>query len=296
MGYTPSEQTEEYEEFDYEDYLEEKLQSYTIIKSLKDSKNLINSLAELDESEYLTLLQDQEKIEKYMKDSKESKESTKGKRPARKSSTEVNSDVGADTEAEAIAKAENPANKFVLYKQKSDGGWEPTKTKAELVLSKAVENKVNLEENMTDKVTDSQAAKQTVEVVEKSALEAIEKAAKEEKETLEKALAKQTEDLQKALAIVAEFEKEKKEAITKSRFAAVKDAVKDEAKAEVLFKALNLVEDAVEFETVVKALKDMSDLAETGELFVEKGVSVEGEGTKESAVAKLLKAQATKNK
>ena len=125
-------------------------------------------------------------------------------------------------------------------------------------------------------------------------VEAIEKAAKQEKETLEKALATQKEELQKALELVQKFEQEKKEAVTKARFQQVKDAVKDEAKAEVLFKAVNLLEDAAEFEAVVKSLKDMTDLAEKGEMFIEKGVSVEGEGTEvkqESAVAKILKSQ-----
>lgn len=282
MGYVMPESEEEYED-PYHEYIEQKVQSIEFMKSLHESEDMTSFISKMKEDDYLAVLKDQEFLEEVISKSQ-------------KTSTEVNSKVGADTEAKAVAKAENLAPKYVLYKQKSDGGWEPTETKAVLVKSTDVVNKVNSEEIMTEKVTTAQVE---VEVVEKSALEAIEKAAKEDKEKLEKALAEQKESLQKALDMIASFEQEKKEAITKARFNALKDAVKDEAKAEVLFKAVSLVEDQAEFDAVVKALKDMTELAEKGELFVEKGVSVEGEGTeskKESAVAKLLKAQATKNK
>lgn len=287
LGY---EQPEEQDEVDsYEDYIERKLESFEVIKSLHEAEDITSVLSGLDADAYIGLLKDQEQLEKAFKESSEA-----GNPAEEKSSTEVNAEVGADVEAEAIAKAENPAPKLVLYKRKSDGGWEPTETKAVLKKSAVGENKVNLEEKMTEQVKETQVAQVEVEVVEKSALEALEKAAKKEKEDLEKALASQKEELQKALELVQKFEQEKKEALTKARFQQVKDAVKDEAKAEVLFKAVNLLEDAAEFEAVVKSLKDMTDLAEKGEMFIEKGVSVEGEGTEvkqESAVAKILKSQ-----
>lgn len=160
-------------------------------------------------------------------------------------------------------------------------GLEKFISKANLIVNKGFKNKVPQEETMTTKTEK--------DLVEKSTLEAIQKAAEQEKETLTKALTEQKEQLQKALDTVKQFEQEKKEAITKSRFTSVKEAVKDEAKAEVLFKALNLVEDAAEFEAVVKALKDMSDLAEKGELFIEKGVSAEGEGTDSNPVTAVIK-------
>lgn len=294
MGYVqPESESEDVDS--YEDYIESRLEAFEVIKSLHESTDISSVISKLDAESYMSVLRDQQRLEKaFKKESSEVEKSTE-----EKSSTEVNAEVGADTEAEVVAKAENPAPKFVLYKRKSDGGWEPTETKAVLVKSSAVETKVNLEEKMTDQVKETQVAQVEVEVVEKSALEAVEKQAALEKETLEKALADNKEALQKALDMVALFEKEKKEAITKARFEAVKDAVKDEAKAEVLFKAANLVENEADFEAVVKALKDMTDLAEKGELFVEKGVSVEAEGAdakKESTVAKLLKAQAAKTK
>lgn len=160
-------------------------------------------------------------------------------------------------------------------------GLEKFISKANLIVNKGFKNKVPQEETMTTKTEK--------ELVEKSIIEAIQKAAEQDLENLTKALNEQKEQLQKALDTVKQFEQEKKEAITKSRFTSVKEAVKDEAKAEVLFKALNLVEDAAEFEAVVKALKDMSDLAEKGELFIEKGVSAEGEGTDSNPVTAVIK-------
>lgn len=287
MGYKDPEEKSEVDS--YEDYIESRLEAFEVIKSLHEAEDITSVLSSLDANAYIGLLKDQEQLEKAFKESSEA-----GNPAEEKSSTEVNAEVGADVEAEVITKAENPTPKLVLYKRKSDGGWEPTETKAVLKKSAVGENKVNSEEKMTEQVKETQVAQVEVEVVEKSTLEAVEKAAKKEKEDLEKALASQKEELQKALELVQKFEQEKKEALTKARFQQVKDAVKDEAKAEVLFKAVNLLEDAAEFEAVVKSLKDMTDLAEKGEMFIEKGVSVEGEGTEvkqESAVAKILKSQ-----
>lgn len=122
---------------------------------------------------------------------------------------------------------------------------------------------------------------------------------------VQKALADQTSaldaakvELQKALEAVEVFKAEKREAILKGRKAEVLAAVKDEAKAEVLFKALSLIEDEAEFKVVVKTLADMTVGFETGELFKEKGVQVEdvAPAVQESAVAKVIKATLAKNK
>lgn len=325
---------------DYIDMIAAKVESMDVMKSLYESTDYTEVLSKLDEDSYLALLKDQERIEKALK--KSANQSTSGEQNG---STEVKSEVGADTEVKVVkasvksgdfvswgssggtaygkissvkktgsikinenvsvsAETDDPAVLITVYKKNSEGGWEPTDVKVAhkastltkvSALKKANLNKtkVDLEDKMTKKV-ESGTAEFEVEVVEKSALEAIEKAAKEEKEALEKALDAQKEELKKALEMVQKFEQEKKEALTKARFQQVKDAVKDEAKAEILFKAVNLLEDTAEFEAVVKSLKDMTDLAEKGEMFVEKGVSVEGEGTevkKESAVAKILKSQ-----
>lgn len=137
------------------------------------------------------------------------------------------------------------------------------------------------EVNTLDKGDKMTAKTSEVETVEKSALVEV-----------EKALAEKDVLLQKALEQVALFEAEKKEAITKARFAKVKDAVKDEAKAETLFKALGLVQDEAEFDAVVKTLTDMTALIEKSALFTEQGATVSTEGApKESPVTKALKAK-----
>ena len=122
------------------------------------------------------------------------------------------------------------------------------------------------------------------EVVEKSQFEAIQKAFDEQKE-----------QLQKALELVAKFEQEKKDAILKARFEQVKNAVRDDAKAVVLFKAVGLVENEKEFLDIVKALSDMRAVIDSSDLFVEKGVQVETEDlVKESAIARVIKARLSK--
>lgn len=122
---------------------------------------------------------------------------------------------------------------------------------------------------------------------------------------VQKALADQTSaldaakvELQKALEAVEVFKAEKREAILKGRKAEVLAAVKDEAKTEILFKGLSLIEDEAEFKAVVKTLADMTAAVETGELFKEKGVQVEdvAPAVQESAVAKVIKATLAKNK
>lgn len=121
-----------------------------------------------------------------------------------------------------------------------------------------------------------------VEMVEKAQLVSIEKALSETQELL-----KAAQDA------IAKFEADKKEAVRKSRFDAVKTAVGSEDVATVLFKAVGLVEDQAEFEEVVKALNDMKALVEKSDLFKEVGASAEDQAPaiEESGVTKLLKAQ-----
>lgn len=232
----------------------------------------------------------------------------KVKRVVKSGSIKINANVSIN------ADADNPAVLIEVYKKNSQGGWEASGVmvghKASTLTKIAALKKANLvtnmnnpevkpEENMTEQVKDVQDAEleMTVEVVEKSALEAVQKAFEQEKETLQKALDAQKSQLEEAQKILKALEQEKKEAIAKARFDAVAAAVKDSAKAEVLFKAVGLVESEEVFQEVVKALADIAALAEQNEMFVEKGVSVEGDGTldkKESAVAKLLKAKHVK--
>lgn len=119
----------------------------------------------------------------------------------------------------------------------------------------------------------------------------------EELAILQKALDENKEALTKALATLAVYETEKKEMVRKARFELLKNAVKDEAKAESLFKGLSLIEDEAEFSAVVKTLADMQSAIETSSLFTEQGAQVEGEvAQEESAVAKVIKQRLAKNK
>ncbi len=125
------------------------------------------------------------------------------------------------------------------------------------------------------------------EMIEKSAMEALQKSFDEQKVALEK-----------ALETVAAFEKERKEAIAKARKAKLVDAVKDETKAEVLFKAVSLVESEEDFEAVVKALASMTAAVEKSALFEEKGATTDVDASKKeeklSPVAKAMMANLKK--
>lgn len=277
MGYIEIEDLVEQEEpkfellnSDFQDMVLSKIESMDTMKSLHSAEDITKALSELDESQYLSLLKDQERLENVFK---KMEKNSAGEQSTQKQtgSTEVNSEVGADTEA--LKKAQKPTVKVVKYSKDSTGGWKPT----DLI-------KVENEDNMSEKQTTVTTAE--VEVVEKSQFEAMQV-------ELQKALDAQKEELQKALDLVKKFEEEKKEAIAKAKLQSVKDAVKDEAKAELLFKAVGLVEDQEDFEAIVKALKEMTELVEKSSLFEEQGVSVQSEGTdvKESAVAAVLKAR-----
>lgn len=106
-------------------------------------------------------------------------------------------------------------------------------------------------------------------------------------------LAKQKVDLEKALEAIATLQAEKQETIMKSKIARIAEVVKDEAKATIVAKAaLALAED--DFTALIGVFKDLGAQATAGDMFVEKGVTVET--TKPAAVAgdrvaELLKAQ-----
>lgn len=238
----------------------------------------------------------------------------KVKRVVKNGSIKINENVSIK------ADADNPAVLIEVYKKNSSGGWEGSGTmvghktstlskisplkKANLSTNEITQNVhsqiIKSEEVMTDKVTETStvaAEEIQIEVVEKSTLELIQKQLEEQKQELQKALDAQKVEMEVLKAAKAALEQEKKEALVKARFNAVKSAVKCDEKSEVLFKAVGLVESEEVFQEVVKALADMAALAEQNEMFVEKGVSVEGEGKEdknESQIAKLLKARHSK--
>lgn len=137
--------------------------------------------------------------------------------------------------------------------------------------------KQELEKSMSEKKTE-------VEMIAKSELVSVQK-------SLDDALV----ELQKANATIAEFKQKEKEALEKSRFETVKNAVKDEAKAVELFKALKHVEAQEDFDAAVAALSSIVVSVEKSEMFQETGATGEsGDEIKESGVAKILKAKQTK--
>lgn len=116
----------------------------------------------------------------------------------------------------------------------------------------------------------------------------------DEVQELQKSLSDTKELLTKALADLDALRAEKAETIRKSRFDALSGVVGPE-KAEVLFKALGLIESQEEFDTVLGTLKETQVAVEKSALFQEAGSSeTPEEGVKESAVAKVLKSRIAK--
>jgi len=133
------------------------------------------------------------------------------------------------------------------------------------------------------KVKEIKMDENQVEMVEKSALAA-----------LQKSLDEQAVELQKARDLLAKLEEEKVVVKAAARKAEVVAAIKDEAKAEVLFKAVKDASDE-DFQAVVKALSEINELVEKSALFTETGAAGETEPeVKESAVAKAVKANLKK--
>lgn len=137
-----------------------------------------------------------------------------------------------------------------------------------------------------------------VEMVEKSALVDLQKSFDDQKVALEKATADLESakvELEKANETIKAFEAKEAQAKMDARKAALKDAVADETKVEVLFKSLSIASDE-DFAATVETLKSLRVAQENTELFKEAGASA-GEqantGT-ESLVQKALKQELAK--
>ena len=137
----------------------------------------------------------------------------------------------------------------------------------------------NKETKMTTKKTE---VAEVTDTVEKSKFDEIQKSLTENQVALTKALEE-----------IEVFKAEKKEALRKSRFDAVKGAVGDEAVATTLFKAAGLITEQETFDEVVKALAGMKALVEKSSMFEEVGASAQesAPAEEESGVTKLLKQQ-----
>ena len=107
---------------------------------------------------------------------------------------------------------------------------------------------------------------------------------------IEKQLQTQKEELQKAKEQLEALNKEKAEALIKSRVDILQGVLKDEGSVEIVMKAAGAA-DAENFEALVSVFKKQADLLEKSDLFKEKGVTVETEENPESTLAKLLKAK-----
>lgn len=237
LGYEADEESVDSE---YRDWIEDRLESYTVMKSLHEAESLAEAVSKLGGDAYLALLLDQERVEKALKNK-------------------------ASLDSERVAKAaEQP---LVATKPKArvvKKATENAKAVVEAEPNKVVKAAVPEVKEMTDKVT---VVEQTIEteMVSKSQFDEIQKAFDAQKEMIEK-----------ANALIAQFEAEKKEAVAKARKAELVAAVEQEEKAEALFKAVGDLSDEA-FASVVEVVKGLAIKVESDPLFIEKGVSVEGE-------------------
>lgn len=171
-----------------------------------------------------------------------------------------------------------PKSKSVVKKTAGSDTSVSNEVLKEGVSTPVVKQTKKKETNMTQETEKVTVVEQEVEMVAKAAYV-----------DLQKALDTQKIELKKALDTVAAMQAKEQEQIAKARKAQVLDAVKDEAKAEVLFKAVGKAEDA-DFEAVVKALKELASAVDNSDLFVEKGATVEVQDDKqESPIAKALR-------
>lgn len=253
------EMPEEPEGQEYEDWIQSQLEAFEIMKSLQDAENQIETLMQLDEDEYLGLMRDQALIEKAFR------KITRAEKALAKKSSDQESLMKSTPIANLAVEEDAPQNASV--------GDEVEASTSEI-------SKSNKETNMQE----VQKEEQTVEMVEKAQLESILKANEEMKI-----------ELQKAKELLDQFQAEKKEAILKSRKAELDAAVKNDARAEVIFKAIKECSDE-DFRAVVKTLAEIQEVVEKSALFEEMGATVQDEApaVQESAVAKLLKAKQSK--
>lgn len=171
--------------------------------------------------------------------------------------------------------------------------YEPTSGK--MLLSEDAEDK--LEEGVYSLVTkalqNEETQKHLIEMwkaKEQEVLilqEEIQKAVEAAELVLKAQLKEKEEQLEKALADVVAYESEKKEAIAKARKEKLAAVVSSE-EVEGLYKSLEALADEA-FEVVVKSFEAKAKVEKESDLFMEKGVSGEGEPVKqEEAGLKLV--------
>jgi len=141
----------------------------------------------------------------------------------------------------------------------------------------------------------NQNVEKTKEDVTKMSEENKDMIQKSEVESLiEKAVGELKTELQKAQDTIESYKAKEQEAVMAARKSALKEAVKNEEQAEVLFKSFEGVSDEA-FKEAITALKSLSSAADEGEMFAEKGVDAEQKepAAKETATAEFLKKKYT---
>jgi hypothetical protein len=321
MGYEPMHKMPDGEMMynaDHEDYIQSRLESYEVMKSAYSAESLSQLLSELDENEYLALLNDQALIEKAF-DKLE-----KAYKPKVGDMVSWNSSGGRATgKIEKIVQdgtikvpntsfsvkgtEDNPATLIRLYRDDKPtdvrvGHKSSTLTKVQKSLDTESKPTAFAEDNDTStnaSVETSQGVSTSVnkEELEKSKMDdelKVETVEKAQFELVQKALEEQKVQLQKALDTIAEFEADKKEAINKAKTEKIKAIVKDESNVQAIAKAGLTLESEDDFTAFVLAIEAIMQVVESSDMFVEKGASTEEASSKESAVARLLKAKQAK--
>lgn len=178
----------------------------------------------------------------------------------------------------ALKKAEKPTKKSKPVVKATEVDEPQIASEVNGGVTSPVVKQQSKEKSMT---VETQVIEQEVEVIAKAQFDEIQKAFETQKQ-----------ELQKALDLVKAFEQEKKQAIAKARLDALKNAVKNDETAEVIFKSVKEDIEDTAFQAVVKALSDMQVAVEKSALFEEQGATVEEKvEVKESEVAKILKAK-----
>jgi len=263
MGYVAPESNTDVT-YDYEDYISSRLEAFEILKSVHDAESISDVLSGLDETQYLSMLNDQALIEKALK-------------KLDKQNTESVKKELIQTESELVAKATETDNSTHAS----------VETKVEVSTSEVTKSK---EPEMTKPVK-TELQEVSVEMVEKSAFVDIQKALEEQKE-----------QLQKALDTIAVFQKEKQEAIVKSKTSQFQAVIKDAKLQEPIIKAALSLESDDDFGAFLAAITAMASAVETSQEFMEKSALFQEQGAsvssdtpvQESAVARILKAKQIK--
>lgn len=269
MGYVPEDPEYKYEA-EHQEYIESKLESFEILKSAYESESIAEVLSNLNEDSYMTMLRDQEVLEKAFAKVDSAKEEIA------KAALASEQPVVAETQkskARIVQTEEENHKATVTDVEKSSDEASQAKTAGKAETQTEVKQ-------MTDKSVKVEKTK-TAEMVEKSQYALIEKANLEMKE-----------EIAKSTAIIAEFQKERKEAIDKSRVSALVEVLESDEKAQELFKAVGELE-SEGFEAVVSVLKSLKVAVEADPIFKETGITGanEDQADAKTALRKSLEAK-----